>query len=352
MPSTPRTLIYGAGAVGSLLGGLLTEAGLPVTLLGRSALAEAVRRGGLHIARPAGDLVVQPPVITTLQALVDPPELVLLTVKAYEVEPALPEMERLAAAGAAIVSLQNGVGTEETLLATGRIARLASGALTVSVSRVSERPGEVRQETDGGLALAPVLGSAPLAALATALNQAGLACGVTPSYQALKWSKLLLNILGNATSAILAIPPVFIFHDARLFQVERAAFMEALAVMLADGITPIGLPGYNVPLLAQTMRLPAALSRRLLARRVGRGRGEKRPSLWLDLERASVSEGEHGHQTEVDWLNGAVASRGAALGIPTPVNAALTTIVDEIAGDPARHAPYRGRPDTLLARLR
>ncbi|MDI3341109.1 MAG: 2-dehydropantoate 2-reductase [Sphaerobacter sp.] len=341
--SLPPTLVYGAGAVGCLLGGLLAAAGAPVTLLARPGAADAVREHGLRLVRPTGERRVHLPVTTSLDALPSPPALVLLTIKADAVPAALPDLRRLAGAGAAIVTLQNGVGTEETVRAAlGSAARLAAGVVTVSVVRSD--PATVRQETAGGVALAPVQGDVPLDRLAAALTAAGLPTSHAPRYPDLKWSKLLLNMMANATAALLALPPAAIYGDPPLFQVERAAFIEALAVMLGAGVQPIALPGFNVPLLVHVMRLPAPIARRLVARRAARGRGEKRPSLWLDLDRGRGT-------TEVRWLNGAVADQGARLGIPTPVNARLTALVEEATRDPAFRRALAGQPAALLAAL-
>jgi len=311
--SLPPTLIYGAGAVGCLLGGVLAAGGALVTLLGRPAVAEAVACQGLTVVQSSGTRRIHLPVVTSIDALPARPSLVLLTVKAYAVAAALPDMPRL-----------------------------ASGTLTASV--VWDSPATVRQETAGGVTLAPVRGDVPLDQFAAALTAAGLPAGVVPRYQDLKWSKLLLNIMANATAALLALPPAAIYADPRLFAVERAAFIEAFAVMLGAGIRPIPLPGFNVPLLAHAMRLPAPLARRLIAARAARGRGEKRPSLWLDVDRGMGT-------TEVRWLNGAVADLGARLGVPTPVNAALTALLEEVARNPERRRAFAGRPDALLAAL-
>lgn len=339
----PPILIYGAGAIGCQLGGALAGAGAPVTLFGRDQLATAIAADGLRLITPQGERTVQVPVITSLDQLSEAPGLVLLTVKAYAVADALADLRRLAEAGAAIVTMQNGVGTEETLLGEEVFTNLAAGVVTISVSQ--EGPGIVRQETTGnGVTLAPVRGNVPIEKLAAALSNADIPTGIVSDYRAMKWSKLLLNIMGNATSAILALSPAAIYRDRQLFAVERAAFIEALVVMLADDILPIALPGFNVPLVTQVMRLPQPIARWLVARRVASGRGEKRPSLWLDVER------DRG-LTEVGWLNGAVVEAGARLGIPTPVNARLTELVQAIAADPSQRAAFAGQPAALLRAL-
>jgi 2-dehydropantoate 2-reductase len=208
-----------------------------------------------------------------------------------------------------------------------------------------EGPASVRQETNtGGIALAPTHDPGAVAPVAAALRAAGIAVPILPDYRAMKWSKLLLNMLANATAAIVALPPSAIYADPQLFRIERAAFREALRVMQATGLRPVRLPGFNVPLLARAMRLPAPLARRLVGPRAAQGRGDKRPSLWLDIERGR-------EQTEIAWLNGAIARAGAERGVPAPVNARLAEIVNDVACDPDRRALFARRPDRLVQAL-
>jgi 2-dehydropantoate 2-reductase len=337
--AVPSFLIYGAGAVGSFLGANLGRSAA-VTMLTRPAMRRLIARDGLRLESPSGASRVHVSAIASIDDLSTLPDYVLLAVKAYSVAEALPDLERLAAQGATIVTLQNGVGTEESLQATGAIERLIAASLTISVSYDD---GVVRQETaQGGLALAPVQDpESTIDPLQQAFERAGLPVLRCDDARRMKWSKLLLNILGNATSAILATEPGAIFADPALFRLERQAFIEALVVMAAQGLTTQGLPGFNIPLICQAMRLPEWLSRRLVGPRVAKGRGDKRPSLWIDLD------SQRG-QTEVDWLNGAVVRAAEPLGIPTPVNRTLTRLVTEIAHNPALRAEYAGNPKALL----
>lgn len=338
--AVPSFLVYGAGAVGSFLGAKLATSSFAVTMLARPATRRLLAREGLRLALPDGPSVIHLPAITSLDELTTSPDFVLLTVKAYSVAEALPDLERLAAQGATIVTLQNGVGTEEFLSAHGAIKRLIAASLTISVGNDN---GVVRQETtQGGMALAPVDDpGTTIDTLQSVFETAGIRVLRCPDARQMKWSKLLINILGNATSAILATEPGALFADPALFRLERQAFIEALVVMAAQGFTPLALPGFNIPLICQAMRLPLWLSRRLVAPRIARGRGDKRPSLWLDLDN------QRG-QTEIDWLNGAVARTAESFGVPTPVNRALTRLVNDLAADPSRRAEYAGHPKALL----
>ncbi|CAA9559812.1 MAG: 2-dehydropantoate 2-reductase [uncultured Thermomicrobiales bacterium] len=342
-----RVLIYGAGAVGAFVGGSLARAGHEVTLLARPALRDALAREPLRITGEGGEDDISVPVaaVAGLDELTSPPELVILAVKSYDTAGALPDLRRLVAEGAPVLTLQNGVGNEEELGAALGTGAVRAGAFTISVS--TPEPGRVVRHTrGGGLGFAPVAGAdrASLAPLLALFAPTGLPLVVARSWRVLKWSKLLLNILANAQSALLDLPPGALFADPRSFAIERRAFLEARAAMHAAGIGLCDLPAYPVRALAAAMALPAPLSRSLLRSRVGRGRGAKMPSLWHDLA------GGKG-QTEAPWYNGAVTALGARVGVATPINAALTHLLAEATSDPAIRARFHHAPERLLAAL-
>lgn len=341
-------LIYGAGAVGQFVGGTLAQAGRDVTLLVRPALRDVLARGPLTITveHPAPDtpatMTLPIPAVTTITELVRPPATVILTVKGYDTANALPDLRQLVAGGAIVLTLQNGVGNEEALRDALGATAVRSGAFTISVS--IPEPGQVvRHTTKGGLGFAPV-GQEDLAPLLDLFAPTSLPIVTARSHRVLKWSKLLLNMLGNAQSALLDLPPAALYADPHLFALERRAFREARAVMRAAGIGLTDLPAYPVRALALAMALPTPLARRLLAARVGRGRGAKLPSLALDLHAARG-------RSEIAWYNGAVATLGDRLGIPTPVNTTLTRLLTAATADPAAWLPYRGHPERLLGEL-
>ena len=156
----------------------------------------------------------------------------------------------------------------------------------------------------GGVALAPVRGDADalIERLATTFRAAGVDVVTHRDAAAMKWSKVIANLVANATSGLLDQDPSSIYADPGLFEVERDQLREALAVMRARGLRPVSLPGTPVPLLAFATTLPAALARTALGLVVGSARGGKDPSL-----RGAV---QLGGPTEAGWLNGAVARAG------------------------------------------
>jgi 2-dehydropantoate 2-reductase len=355
-----RVLVFGAGAIGSFLGHRLARDGHDVTLVARARYVGAVRQHGLRLcevgpgaadtgegSEPPLD-VVHPEAVERLEHLPQDRrtwDLILLTVKAYDAQSAAQALAPHVKPGVPLLIVQNGVGGEDLVRAVLPDAALISGVMTLSVSVLGL--GCVRLETTrGGLNLANVTaGQQPVRAWADLFAAAGLRVATYPDYRALKWSKLLLNIQANAIPAILDWSPAAVFADRRLFAAERAAFLEAVSVMRALNLDPVGLPGYPVPLLVRAMEwLPAPVLRLVLTRLVASGRGDKRPSLQMDLASGQKS-------SEVLYLNGAVARHAQPLGVPVPVNCCLADVLMGIVVGRIDWETLRGRPDRLLAML-
>jgi 2-dehydropantoate 2-reductase len=165
----------------------------------------------------------------------------------------------------------------------------------------------------------------------------------------MKWSKLLANLMANATGAILDMDAAAIYRDRRLFAVEKAQLREAVAVMRALGLKPVALPRAAVTWLARATGLPDWLVRPIATRVVGGARGSKLPSLRLHMR--VLAGGAATEPTEAEWMNGAIARRARELGIPAPVNERLAQLVADVALHPDRREWFRNRPDRLLAEL-
>ena len=152
-----------------------------------------------------------------------------------------------------------------------------------------------------------------------------------------------MNITANASSAILDWSPARIFADPRLAEMEVSAWRETLAVMMALGVRPVRLGRYRWPLFAPFVRkLPAAMLRPIARRMAGGGRGHKMPSLHIDLHRGKS-------QSEVGWLNGAVADHGRRLGVPTPVNRSLCDILSALVEGRLDQRSFAHKPERLCA---
>lgn len=335
-------VVVGGGAIGLLVAGRLAQSAQHVALLARPSTVQALAATGLHITQQS-----QSQTVDTLVAAPDPahlppayrqPALAILCVKGYDTPDALPTLAALDPQ--LILTLQNGIGNEETLAGHFGPDNILSGAITSSVEPTN--PAHIVVTKAGGIALAPVSGTPDIAGWATLFTQAGFPVRTTDSYRALKWSKALLNMLGNATAAILDMSVEDIYSNPRMVAMEKAAFLEGIAVMQRLGVAPINLPGYPAALLANAMqRLPFPIMWRILRRAIAGGRGGKAPSLQRDLH--------YGKQrTEGDTLYGAIARTASDSGITAPVNATLWYVLHGIVNGSLPREYFRHKPERLL----
>ncbi len=373
-----RTVVIGAGAIGCFVGGKLAAAGFDVTLVGRARTAAALRARGLELR--ASDGAAQ--TIRSLAAAASVREaflsqnqdpcraskpaktatqptrfdLAILAVKSYDTAPALDELAEAAAMGGAplppVLSLQNGVGNEEAIARRLGPNSAIAGTITAPVEALEPA---IVQVTKSGYAvgLAPWIepssanadgrdedsacnNKVSLAAISQYFVSAGIPANVYADALGMKWSKLLMNMIGNATSAILAEPPGVTLADTRIANLEIDALREALRVMAAAGIPPINVERYPLGALAPLLRFgPRAILRPALHRIVGGARGGKMPSLFLDLD-----AGKNG--SEIGWYNGAIVGMGKEVGVETPVNLLLTQTVRQLVAEPKLRAAWRG----------
>lgn len=291
MDTPTRYVVYGAGAVGGVVGGLLHQSGRPVTLVARGAHLAAIRERGLEVRRPqTTDLVRTAAVESARDVDWSAPVTVLLSVKSQHTAAALADLVRHAPPETTMVSLQNGVGNERALLRD--FARVYG--VCVMLPSTHLEPGVVEAHKDpvpGLLDLGryPDGVDATAEALAADLVAAGFHSTVRPDIMAWKHRKLLLN-LGNAVEAC------FGPGDAadRLLELVRE---EGEQVLRAAG----------VPLVSAEQDL-ARRGTLLQGSRAGGG-----GSTWQSLRRGTGD-------LETDHLNGEIVLLGRLHGVPTPAN--------------------------------
>jgi 2-dehydropantoate 2-reductase len=306
-----KVYIVGKGAVGTYFGDLLSRAGVEVEYAPRDLAA--VRSFDADVA--------------------------LITTKAYDTDSAIETLRKAVPypQNCVFVSPQNGVGNEEKLAAAFGAENVVAAALTTPVDR--DRDGNAVARKEGGLALSPMGANAYNWLIAT-FTAAGMNVKVVDDWRALKWSKLALNVVANASCAILNVLPNRLVHFDRVFTLEIRMVREVRAVMAAMNVASIDLPRYPVRALFAIAQLPSPVARGLLARSIAGARGTKPPSLLLDLRSAKP-------HTEVEVLNGAVAAAGREHGVLTPVNAVYARVLNDIAHTPPLWAKYREHPETL-----
>lgn len=344
MEAALNVLVFGSGAVGTLLGAHLAQAGQRVTFLVRPAAIDLLKAQGLTVQHKSYTIHVAHPTLATDPALAlaqQPFDCVLLAVKSYDTETAALQLQEAGSSVPPIVCLQNGVDNERLLEERFGSTRVIAGTVTTAATQAA--PGSVTVERIRGVGLAA--GSAIAARLAAALQTTEMRVQLYTDAHAMKWSKLLTNMLGNATSAICDLPPSAVFAHAGLYRAEIAALRETLRVMHRLHTPVVNLPGMRVRLLASAITLlPAAWYHGSLAGQVGSGRGGKMPSLHNDLSAGRT-------RSEVGWLNGAVQRHALGCGINAPINHRLNEILTVLASGVRDRSDYQHQPDKLAAEL-
>jgi 2-dehydropantoate 2-reductase len=295
----PKVAVVGAGAVGGYFGGMLARAGVPVVLIGRPAFVEAVQRSGLFLDSFRFQETVHPRASTGLSAASDA-EVVLFCVKTTDTTSVSKQLAAILPPTAVVVSLQNGVNNVEEIRAASGIVAVPA---VVYVAAAVPAPGSVKHFGRGDLVIGP--NSETTAKIAKLCTSADVPCRISDNIEGELWTKLIWNCALNAVSALGRVTYGEMIASADAKQVIEALVYETLHVARARDIHPPGLEDPRAA-LAGSYKIAEQMS-------------GTRSSTAQDLAR--------GKPTEIDSLNGYVARQGAELGVPTPINHALYTLV-------------------------
>ena len=323
-----RVQIVGAGAIGCFLGSRLAAVdGVDVTLVGRSGFVDAVAtQGGLRVQE--GDTATIISEVNATTELSGEADLIIVAVKSNDTAAVATQISSTVDTDVLVLSVQNGVGNEEILVNAGCV-RVVAGSLTTPVSVLA--PAFIR--IDKANSSAGIASWTPDAIVAdvdrvhTLFASAGFEARRYDSADSMKWTKLLMNIVGNASSAILDKTPGEVFSDPRLVDLEIEAWRETLRVMKASSIKPVKVGSYPFNILGPAvLALPKAAIRPVLRSQVVGGRGDKMPSLHIDVY------GRRG-RSESAWLNGAVVDHGKRVDVETPINQVFAATVANLVGE-------------------
>src|SRR6266480_2981713 len=295
----PRIAVVGAGAVGGYFGGLFARSGAPVVLIGRSHFADAVNASGLVLDKSEGQERIRAKATTEISAVRDC-SLILFCVKANDTSETAKQMAPFLAPDATVVCLQNGVDNADRIRAAANVVAIPA-AVYVAVS-VPET-GRVKHLARGDLIIGPR--SKITTELTNLFIRAGIPCRISDNIEGELWVKLLRNCALNAISALGHARYGEIAQNADAKQLMQQIIDEVLTVAQAAGIALPGI-GDSESGMAAAMELATQMAGAL-------------SSTAQDLDRR--------RPTEIDALNGYIARLGAKLGIATPVNHALFTLV-------------------------
>ena len=306
-----RYVVYGAGAVGGVVGSRLHLAGSPVTLVARGEHLAAIRARGLTLDAGDGRHRIDAPATDTAADIGWTDDtVVLLAVKSHQAMVALADLRAHAPAGVPVVCVTNGIATEVAALRL--FARTYAVCVMLPASHLE--PGVVVASCHPTPAILDI-GRFPdgtdsvSAAVAADLRAATIESVERVDIMSMKRRKLLTN-LGNGV-------------DASFAQGEAADELAARAQ--AEGEQVLAAAGVSLTTAEEDReRRGSVLQRRPdLERRGG--------STWQSLARGTGD-------SEIDYLGGEIVLQGRLLGVPTPVNEAVVAATRALAyaGDPAR----------------
>jgi 2-dehydropantoate 2-reductase len=299
-----KIAVIGCGAMGSIYAAKLAAAGNDVLAIDQDqAGVDQINRHGLRVTGPGSDQVV--PLRASTAAPPEAMDLIVLAVKAVDVKPGAQQALPMLDAATAVLTIQNGLGSAETvagIVGDGRVAvGIASG---FGASRVA--PGHVHHNAMRAMRFGAYssLPFASVESIARAWTDAGFDAAAVADIAAMQWEKLICNVAYSAPCALTGLTVGQVMDDPEMGPVSRAAATEAWAVAKASGI-------------AVSVSDPVAH-----VRTFGAGMPDAKPSALLDHEAHRVSE--------IDVINGAVPRQGARVGVEAPVNATLTALVKSV----------------------
>lgn len=339
-----RIGIIGVGAIGGVVGGLLTKAGRDVTLIDQwPEHVEVMKTKGLQLSGTCGDHLI--PVnalhIHELQTVEQPFDAVFVAVKSYDTEWATSLGLRYLAPNGCIVDFQNGMNDERVAAVAGRERTLgcvitigagligAGHATRTDRAAVGFKVGELDgKETDRARALVAIMNDVAPAKLTTNLMGE-------------RWSKLAVNCMANPLAGLSGLGSAEVRSLPEPSRIAVQIVAECVKVARASGyeVEPIyGLDPQRFVDAAGGKGADALLADMAASAKFLAG---GRPSLLQDVIK--------GRRTEIEYLNGWVAGQGRKVGVPTPVNDAVVKLVTSFGVGKLKPDPKNLEP--LLAIL-
>jgi 2-dehydropantoate 2-reductase len=318
-----RIGIIGAGAIGSVVGGLLTKAGHDVTLVDQwPEHVEKMRAQGLRLSGTCGDhqIPVQALHIHEMQRIAEPFEAAFVAVKSYDTEWATAlAMQYLRKPDGVVVDFQNGINDHRVAAVAGKDRTLGC---VITIGAGMYEPGHAMRTDQGsiGFKIGELNGAdSPRARKLAEIMNAVAPTNVTTNLFGERWSKLTVNCMANPLAGLSG------WGSA---EVRSQPVPSRIGIhVAAEAIRVGGASGYEVE------PIYGIAAKRFVDAAEGRGYAEVaaemaqsakflsggRPSLLQDVMR--------GRRTEIEYLNGYVCAEGKRLGVPTPVNDAVVETV-------------------------
>jgi len=335
-----KILCFGAGAIGSYVGGSLAIKGHEVHFLDRPETLAKIKENGIHLHFSEKKHHLIPDHLWTSideATTHNKFDFSIVAVKSYDTDSLLLTWNDKLNLIPPVLCLQNGVENEMKIRSLIGREKTISGTVTTAIGRIEngivvERLRGIGIENKNSLSDEIII----------AMKDAGLNAERYQDADSMKWSKLLTNLTTNASSAILGMTPAEILSNKGLFKIEIEQLRETLRVMKALNLKTVNLPATPVKIFGIVIeKFPLSISSLILRKFISGGRGGKMPSFYLDLR-------NHRGKSEVDYLNGAVVRFGTQVKISTPVNDLLTKILIKMTEGEIQISTFEHNPTHFI----
>ncbi|SDK86732.1 ketopantoate reductase family protein [Natronincola ferrireducens] len=297
-----KIAIIGAGAMGSLYGGLLAEGGQEVLLVDVwQEHVDTINQWGLSMEGVNGHRTIKNIKATTNPSYAEAMDLVIVFVKSTITHIAVSQHKKLCDNNTTVLTLQNGLGNIEKIMETIDKKNIIAGTTAQGCTLLA--PGKINHAGVGDTYIGELDGttSPRIKEIHKAFTAGGLKTNISNNVLGLIWGKLLVNVGINALTAITNLRNGQLVEFEETEELLELAVEEALAVAMARGIElPYGDP------VAHT-------------KKICRATALNKSSMLQDLLNK--------RKTEIAMINGAVVTEGEKLGVKTPVNKVLTNLI-------------------------
>jgi len=292
-----RILVFGAGALGSVLGALLSGAH-DVALVTRGEHLEKLRQNGLILEGIVeGNFHLRASDIPNEHEKFD---LIIVTTKSYDTETAASACEKIVSDESAVLSVQNGLGNIEKLILSVGTERVTAGITSMAAYR--QQPGIVKYVAEGDIILGSLSSDSRAVTIAeNALSEAGIVTKRTNNIEGALWSKAIVNAVINPLTAVLGCRNGAIAEDELLKSLAEMICSEGMKTAKAKGVEldPPDAWGYVIEVARRT--------------------AENRSSMLMDIR--------EGRSTEIDAICGNILSIASEEDVETPFISCLYSMI-------------------------
>ena len=297
-------MIIGAGSVSGFFGAQLARKDPQVSFLLRPKTLDAVKTNGLTIrSQSVGTFTIFPQNIDSDPSQLPSPDLIILGIKGYDLHETIRQIESVMQPDTVLLTLQNGVTIEDELMAKFGQGRVVGGVAFI-YSKIIE-PGVIEHYKRGVLEIGEMDGQQTqrINQIAAHFSDAGITCKVSSDIRRAKWEKMCWNCVFNPLTVIL--------NDCIAKALEHPEMLSMISMIVHEVVN-----------VAERLGVPLG---KQMAEKVVRSSQEIR-----DIHTSMYDDWKAGRTTEIDDLNGFIVKKGREFGVPTPLNAALTTLVKVI----------------------